>query len=68
MGLRALHIRLHANVCSWLKAVELLRKTHQAAIESIEARCLRLGRRTAGRDQSLRRRTQYQPEAIHLGR
>ena len=36
MGLLALHIRLHANVCSWLNAVKLLRKTHQAAIEALK--------------------------------
>jgi len=63
---RALHIPLHANVVFMAqRRRRLLRKTHQAAIE---ARCLRLGRRSAGRHQSLRRRTQYQAEALHLDR
>ena len=43
----------------------LLRQADEATIKT---RRLRIGRRLAGRYQSVRRRTQYQAEALHLDR
>ena len=47
---------------------EIMRRTAKSKTCVWRWRCLRLGRRSAGRHRSLRRRTQYQAEALHLDR
>jgi hypothetical protein len=63
---RAIHIPLHANVVfvRGFNAVEgfFAKLTKRRLKRGV------FGRRSAGRHQSLRRRTQYQAEALHLDR